>query len=80
MPSRGITVGIFPSLDFHASGLFDPTSCNAAMCSTTSSSNNQWQRDHVQGEETVQRRIGGIEITHDPLHQCITDERYGTEQ
>lgn len=68
-----------PFLMSTPSGLFDPTTCSAKMCSTTSSSTSG-RHDHVQREETVQGRIGGQVVAHDPLDQCAADHRNGAEQ
>ena len=42
--------------------------------------NDDWQRDHVQCEEAVQRDAGDEVVTANPLGQVTTDYRNGTKQ
>ena len=81
MPSRGVPSGPLVRLISTPSGLFEPTSCSARMCSTTTARRGERKRHHVEGEEAVQGGVGDHVVAADPQGQRLADsERDGAEQ
>ena len=77
MPSSGMPFGVLLLLDLDAVGVVRADFVQRQDVRDDQAEQHQRQRDHVEGEEAVQRGVGDHVVAADPERQVRADDRNG---